>query len=391
MWLIFLLFIPTIVLLVGMAISNGKVTFKEFLLSEAIMCLLVAGGYSIAKHQSVSDIEIWNGWMAKAEYYEEWWEQVSCRHEIRCTHRDEKGNTLHSNDGHYHLYDVDYHSPYWEGKTSNGETLSLSHLYYDELVGLFKNQEYVTILRFSKDHGRGNKYVTSYDQAMSTFVSTAVPHSFVNYIKASPSSVLRKVGQGDSFKNLLPEYPTVDQSNWSAKRFLSVGVPIVHLSELNLMLSVLNGRLGGSKQVNAMIIAVNTLDSSYIQEFEEKWLGGKKNDLIIVIGCVEYPKISWVRVTSWSTSEDLKIELRDKILDVGTFERSNEILGLVEKGIKEKFIRRKMADFEYLMAGWQPSAGIMAFLIILGFVVSIGLTVYCTKEDVFGEDRRYRY
>ena len=399
LWFLILLAMPTVIALIGFIIGKGaKLTWKEFIVLELIMIVLIVAGLFSSRSGSMHDIEIWNGWIKHSEFYEEWDEEVSCSHEIECTHLDDDGDPIHSNDGYKHDYDIDHHSPYWQFATSNDEIIDVDSGYFNFLVGVFRNNEYVKISRLSKhyDGGPGNKYVTKYIIGQSEFIPTSTEHKFKNYIKANPNTILRRIGQGNKFDNLIPAYPRV-KNRIECDRFLPMGLQISNGVNWNKKLSEINGRLGAKKQVNITIIVANTADSSYIHALEEKWLGGKKNDFVIIVGCTQYPKIDWVRMMSWSQSEDLKVELRDKIMDISSLEKRDEILENVELYINQKFVRRKMADFEYLMAGWQPPVGTLLWLFVVGFVTSVGLTIYFYVADPFGDEnggnyyRRSRY
>ena len=170
-----------------------------------------------------------------------------------------------------------------------------------------------------------------------------------------------------------------------------MGVPLTDIASWNRSLSDINGRLGAKKKVNVILVLVNTGDSSYIYPLEEKWLGGKKNDLVVIVGSTQYPKIDWVRIMSWSTREDLKVELRDAIQDLGSLDRRSEILATMEAQVNEKFVKRHWDDFKYLMSTWQPTAGILICLLILGIGGSIGVSIFFYHQDPFDQRfRRYR-
>lgn len=382
--LFWLLLIPTIIIIIGLIAGKGRITWKEFLITEGIMILLIAGGWHIARQQSIHDVEIWNGWIAKASYYEEWWEQVPCQHSIPCSHLDKDGDPIHVNDGYYHLYDVDYVPPYWEAETSNNEKISIDEKYFQYLTKAFGNSEYIVINRSTKDHGRGNKYITRYLMGQSEFIPTAIEHSFINYIKASPNTIWRRSGQGDKFKVLIPNYPRVE-NKFECNRVLPMGLNIPDIREWAKELSAINGRLGSKKQVNIILVVVNTSDSSYLYNLEQKWLGGKKNDLVIIIGATNYPHIDWVRIMSWSKSEQLKVEIRDAI-SVLSLEKRTEILKTIESMVDQKFVRRPMADFKYLMASWQPTPWVTMLIFLLGVGITTALTIYFISNDPFNDD-----
>ena len=136
---------------------------------------------------------------------------------------------------------------------------------------------------------------------------------------------------------------------------------------------------------------VNTADPAYVYALEDAWIGGKKNDIIVVMGVTHYPDIEWVEVTSWSKSEGLKIELRDKIKEVKALNHKEEILAAVEKLVGTQYQRAHMSDYKWLMASVQPGTGVTLGLFLFGVALAIGLTIYFVKNDPFdGRSSYYR-
>jgi hypothetical protein len=153
----------------------------------------------------------------------------------------------------------------------------------------------------------------------------------------------------------------------------------------------MNADLGKKKQVNIILVITNADDSAYIHALEEAWLGGKKNDFVVVIGTPHHPKIKWVRVMSWTRVEELKIAVRDRLQELGTLDKRDEILAVIREEVAAKFVRRPMADFEYLNAEIRPPTWALILIAALGIVVSVVLSIVFYIYDPFGHDRpRFR-
>lgn len=348
-----LLAVPVIIGIAGLFWSKGRITIKEFLALEG-SCLLVVGlGFAIARWQATADTEIWSGVIVSKDKV-----RVSCSHSYPCNPHPcgEKGESTCWDTCYEHSYDYD-----WNLTTSNGEI--------------------ITIDRIDR---RGDREPPRWTSA---YISepTAQAHSYENYLKANPDSILRRTGAKDRFKNLIPPYPNTVYDYYRCDRFLTVGFADPHAKDWNWLLDRVNASLGKKKQVNIIILAVNTKDQSYVYALEEEWIGGKKNDLIVILGVTDFPKINWVNITSWSKSEDLKVELRDKIMEIGSMDRRNEIINAINDMADQKFVRRPMADFKYLMAGVQPGTMGTIILFTLGLLTSVGLTWYFYNADPFGE------
>jgi hypothetical protein len=358
--LLWLLVVPILIGLGGLILGKGKVTWKELLVHEAVVIVIIGAGYAIGIWGSTSDTEIWNGVIAK-----KWKGSGSCCHSYPCNPHpcncDSKGNCSTCWDTCYeHISDVT-----WNAITSNDETA-----YYD---GCNRPG--------SSPPARWNSIVIG--------EPTAVEHSFTNYIKANPDTVLKRQGAKERFAAKIPAYPRV-YDHYRADRFLAIGVQVPDRQRLSARLSEINGRLGAPKQVNVTVIVVGEADQMYLEGLRESWLGGKKNDLVVVVGAPNYPEIAWAGVMSWTKNEEVKIVIRDRLLALGTFD-GDKALDIIAEEVKERFVRRPWADFEYLKATLEPPAWAQWLLFFLGLALAVGLQVYFWRNDPFGDERRGRF
>lgn len=208
-------------------------------------------------------------------------------------------------------------------------------------------------------------------------------HTFINYIKAAPDSVLRMTGQEKDFQGLLPSYPGV-YDYYRAQHLIPVGVQVPDLEKHERTLNVINGALGSMKQVNILFVIVKTGDRRYLHALEEHWLGGKKNDLVVILGVPDgQDKITWAGVMTWSNVETLKVLLRDDIEKLGTINRMDEILEHTRGLVAKHFSRKPMKDFAYLQYQYTPSTGTMMFFTLFALFASVGLGIYFIKNDPF--------
>jgi len=209
----------------------------------------------------------------------------------------------------------------------------------------------------------------------------ALPHSFINYIKAAPDSLFHKSsGLEEKQLALLPAYPSVYDYQW-INRVIPVGLALPEAAEWNTQLALTLRKLGPARQVNVIVIVVKTPDQSYVHALEKHWLGGKKNDVVVVLGVAEYPKISWAAVMSWTKEELFKVELRDALIALGHVDNT-PVVETIEKHIAKKFVRRQMKEFEYLKDEIDPPAWAIVLAFLLATVGSIGLSLWFRKTDV---------
>lgn len=356
-YLLMVLAIPVLISMIGMLSSRGRITLKEFGILEAVMVIVVAVGYGISRYTSTQDTEVWSGRIVEKER-----DRVSCEHSYDCNPHpcncDDKGNCDTCYDTCYdHSYDYD-----WVLFTSNKERIEIDRV---------DRQGVNTPKRWA------DAYVGE---------PTAEAHDFENFIKANPSTILRRTAAVDQFKKeMIPKYPDKIYDYYRCNRFIPIGLSVPDAKQWNSNLDKINADLGAKKKMNVVVIVASTADMAYTYAIEEAWIGGKKNDFIIVIGAPNYPKIDWVSSVSWTIAEDLKVELRDAILKVGTMEKRDELCQLIRQMTDQKFVHRHMDDFEYLMASVQPGPFTTLFLFTLAFSLSVGLTIYFWKYDPFGD------
>ena len=364
MILFFLLVIPGLLGLAGLFFSKGRVTWKEWLIHEGVMTLVICMGYYLALCNRTQDVEIWNGTVAEKHQYKH-----TCCHTYSCDCHEVCSGSGKDRSCHTECDTCYEHGPRkygWNGDRGYSATSTNDELIYD------------------------NDCNAPNDRAPQRWVDinigepTAIEHNYTNYIKGNPDSILRRQGAAERFKGRLPDYPRV-YDHYMASRFLLIGIPVQpeHVG-LDWQLAKINGNLGARKQVNIIVVVVKEGDLSYLEALRETWLGGKKNDFVVVIGAPNYPSIDWVGVLSWTKNEELKVEVRDEILALKQFQ-GDRILQIIEQRIEQKFVRRPMSDFDYLKATIEPTKFATWFLFILGLVLALGMQVFFWFHDPFGD------
>ena len=108
---------------------------------------------------------------------------------------------------------------------------------------------------------------------------------------------------------------------------------------------------------------------------------------MVVIGVTTGEALNpqWVMVMAWTTKELFKVRLRDDILTAGPVQ-ADIVLGHLKKDINDLYVRKPMADFEYLEASITPTGTQWGVSFGVSLVVRILLTILCIRVDVFNED-----
>ena len=361
---ILLMIVPLIIAVAVLLVFKKAVTLWEFLAQLGITAAFIGICLGVAYHSRTTDVEIWNGQVTQRESH-----HVSCSHDYKCHCHDVssgsgKNRTTHEEcDTCYeHSYDVD-----WSVHASTGETIDISR---EDRQGLIEPK----------------RWDASYPgQPFSS------KHTFVNYILANPDSVLLGTkGNTEKFKSMLPEYPANIYDYYMHNPVINMGVPNVDLNAWNWLVQEQNKVLGPAKQANIIVILVPTDDASYMLALKDKWMGGKKNDIDVVIGSQDGHKIDFADVMSWTTNTDFKVDLKNQIQDISNLDRKDDIVKAIGSTTASKFQRIHMKDMKYLMRSFQPSSESIWWTFFLSIILNLGLAFLWVRLDL-GEKSDSRY
>lgn len=353
-----LLIVPLTWPFVAKALWNKDITLGEMALNVAIGVLIVVAGYFGGKYSMTADQEVLNGQLvAKSR------DKVTCSHDYKCNcvttySTDSKGNRTSSETCqtcYDHLYDVD-----WNLNTTLGALK----------VGRVDRQGLDEPPRWTR-------------AAVGDPVARA--HGFTNYIRGAPNSLFSAIAEKQAlarYKQSVPDYPLSVFDYHYLNRVLAVGVNVSDIAAWNQELALRLRSLGAAKQVNFIVVFTKETDPAYADALRVKWLGGKKNDVIVVLGTPAYPKLEWARVISWTDKELFKVQLRDELQALKEVERT-AVFDIVERNVKSTFVRKPMKDFEYLDNEIQPPGWLLVCLFLFSAVASVGASVYFRANRTF--------
>lgn len=322
-------------------------TWGEFGIGAAILLLVLGGGYLIATHAQTADTQILSGKVTDKKK-----DRVGCRHSYSCN------CTTYCSGGknpscstvcqtcYEHSYDID-----WDVFTTVGE---------------------ITIDTIDRQGLREPPRWTS----VKTGEPASVMDSYDNWLKAVPDSVFRRTTE-----EKLPEYPLKVYDYYHIDRVVNDGlnVPKEELKSLNEKISLSLVDIAKEKQVNLVIVLTNRT-SMFAQELRAGWLNGKKNDMVVVIGAKEYPKIEWVDVFGWSSNDLAHISARDSIREYGVID--NSVVDLAVASIGKYWSRRPMQEYEYLKDEIEISDGWLVALAIIGVVIVVGGSIIFINKEI---------
>jgi hypothetical protein len=368
-----ILLIPVVLAFIGRRLFKTTITWEEMALQLVVVVALVTGLWFAGTYSQTADFEIWNGQViSKHRDHGHYLQSYQCN--CRTTCNGESCSTT-CDTCYEDRYTVD-----WYLKTTIGK-IQLDYL----------------------DRGSRSVYNTlDPQQYVAAYVgepcSKEVPYT--NYIKAVPESLfnMSDVKILAQFDNMLPSYPRV-HGYYKINRVGTVGVNLPNKSEWNDRLSDHLRTIGPKKQANIILFFVNTDDQSYRYALELNWLGGKKNDIIVIVGVTEYPNISWVDTITLGQNAGnslMTVEMRDTLQALGTIENVELFVDTLVNIVDTRFDRKPMADFEYLKDSIQPPLWLIIVTAIASVFISVGLIwwfhthTHLKIDWKFSNSRNYR-
>lgn len=328
-------------------IWHTDVTWQEMIINVVLVVALVIVVWFLGKNSMTSDVEILNGKVVGKEQ-----NAVSCSHSYSCRCRTDSRGNRSCDTCYEHLNDYD-----WDVKTTVG-TITIDRV---DRQGVDEPPRW---------------------SAVTNGQPVAKTHEYTNYVKAVPHSLFN-VNQlaMNKYGPLVPAYPSKVYDYQYIDRVLGVGVNIPDVLKWNHNLGLMLRDLGPSKQVNVIIMVTNVADPTFEYAVQGKWLGAKKNDVVVIIGTPNYPTIEWVRVVSWTDKQLFKVQLRDDILDLKTVDQS-KVLGIINQHVSKSYVRKSMRDFEYLDSEILPPDWVIGIAVAIAVLGSILLSVFFKYYDV---------
>lgn len=334
--LMLLLLVPIAVVVVAKIWFHAEINWQELAIGFVVNILLIIAIHQLSIKYVMHDVEIWNGQVTGKARVE-----VSCDHSYSCACTTESDGSESCSVCYEHPNDYD-----WMVYSTAGEI------------------EVNRVDRQGEDQPpRWTKFQK--EQPIS------IPHSFDNYVKAVPESVINAGPMTEEEQAGYPAYPQVYDL-----QYVNRVIAMPDQKWWNDTLAETLKTLGPMKQVNVVIVLVRTPQPlSYADQLTRAWLNGKKNDVIIVIGTQgDTTKIEWTRVIGWSKLPLFNIQLADAITQIGELNNKQQIHDAIVTQIKTNFVRTPMSDYDYLTSEIAPPT----WALILGFFLSIIVSVCCS-------------
>jgi len=333
-------------------ITTKKVVWWEWLISTVLAFLTCAIVHVVVIKSMTNDMETWSGQIYKVVYHPKWIE------EYEEMHTRTVGSGKNSRIETYYTTEHRTHHRHWVAHVNYGKkenSQSVSESFFNEVKSKWggeKCQKTVRGHRPGFDGGDRNDYVLS---RMTDYIYPAVTtYTFENRIKAAPSvfSFAKVPKTAKVYK--YPQHPSWRQSS----RLLGLASGPISALEWDRM----NSRLGPIKKVNVIMIGFGVENSGIARLQEAKWIGGKKNDLVICYGGTN-EKTEWSYVFGWTEKEIVKRNLETILLKNSV---NLDILPKIEEEIMKNYTIKEWEKFDYISveAPW------WSYLVLIGVLIA---------------------
>lgn len=204
--------------------------------------------------------------------------------------------------------------------------------------------------------------------------------SVVNYILASSGSLFNQSKLNTDaamYGKYFPEYGHI-YDYYRFNHASNMGVPSLNIGAYNQILANSLGVLGTAKHVNIRLVFVPISDIGYTQALERHWLGGKGNDVVVVIGSSNYPKIDFASSFSYGKSyknEMLNVQISQDVEGL-SLDNPAAVVASISKDVAKYYNMQDPKRFKYLMADYSPSTkayviGILIYIILMAGFMAI--------------------
>lgn len=386
MWLLYIIALIPVVIGLFLFIFNNKINWQEWV-SGSLCGFIVAGIFHIfAIAGLTSDIETWSGQVTRVNYYPEWVERYKkAIYKTVTRHSGSGKNRRTYTERVLSHYETRYftHSESWDMFISYGkeqESKSISKQKFEEIKKLFGNNIDKTGERSCYFGGRidsGDKSIYTVNNNTKWIQPVTITKYFENRIKAAPTTF--------SFAKVPTNIPVY---SWPENPNVFESDRLINETRINrLQFDQMNSRLGPKKKVNVIMINFGKQDSSIADWQQAKWIGGKKNDIVLCYGQAKDENAKWAKVFGWSEKEICKRNLENILL---TQPIDNNILTNIEEEIKNNYIIKDWTKFDYISI--EPRPWVYPVYLVFLLLSQFALWIYFHLNEFEKNDvKRLKY
>ncbi len=334
MWLAYVIALLPVIAGAILWCKREEVHLLEWVGASAIGFALAGIFHAVAIFGMTADTETWSGRVVKAIHHPwwhaSWWETESydcgtAKNPQTCTRMVRRTRTYPER---------------WTVNVSYGkkdEEYGISRDQFRQICVKFGVDKPVAVRGWRPDMDSGDANDYHADNRTSVIIPAHDEYTFTNRVKAAPSLF--------SYPNV-PEnvgYAYPELKEWNRSNRL-VGSAKTHFSIEKW--DILNAELGPTKKVNLIAVGFGDKGSEAAHTLEAKWIGGKKNDLVICYGGTsEGNKPAWTYVFGWTEENIVKQNLQSLFL---LNEPNDELLPKIKEEVAARYKMKDWTKFDYI-------------------------------------------
>lgn len=359
------LLIPVVTTLILLFFFHHRTKWWEFAIPFAASLLLVGICKLIAGQIGLKDTEVWNHWVVDVRYYEPWDEYIhrTCSYETCSGSGNNRTCTTH-------YYDCSYvadHAEYWAMVDSEENSFKISQEKYQALVKKFDVRPFFVELNRNYHSYDGNMYKAPWPGTAATLEPNNTEHSYPNRVQAARSVFDYETIEEEQAKALgLFDYPEVTVFDYPSV----LGDCGPNTKGANANLRHWNAILGRPKELRMWLLCTPSKDVNFGQQQEAYWVGGNKNEAVVVLGD------GWTHVFSWTDNKTPLIEIRN-------FATTNRDPLLITNFMGDKlasgFVRKHFEDFNYLTI--EPPTWYIVLTFCLVVLLNAGVSFFVIENE----------
>lgn len=361
-----IILIPVVISLIAKYGFKADISWKEFLIQFAGGVVALSLIWVIGRYSAASDTEIWNGSVTGKHM-----DHFSCP--TNTMNPCQNGYTCHSHQvcsgsgkdrSCHEEHDTCYVYP-WEQDWYVDSTLDSFEIDRVDPQGADAPPRYT---------------VTAVGDPVSR------THVYMNWVKAASDSIYAQDATAVSrYEKLLPSYQQHIYDYYKIDRLYTTNVRLQAAPKWDTAISRALGPLGGTKQINFVMIVVEGADRDFAPAVRRAWRGFKKNEAVLVIG-LKNGQISWAESMSWSKNSIYDVDMKHMVEDQrGTsFAAIDPVIfmGSVSTIIQRDYVRRPMKEFEYLKGDIPPPIWLIWVATICALIYGVVTSIIFNKYDL---------
>ena len=367
--------------------KNRSIVWWEWIVGT-VLAFVLSGIFHLGVLKGITDdIETWSGKVVKVTHYPEW--TAEWQEQFSTTSTDSDGNVKISY--HYETRTEKHYEEWSAHCTVNGER-EIERGVFEQIKKEFGST--VDTQRPHKtdfDRGDPNIYVTF--NTTGFLRPTTTLRKWENRIKAAPSVFsFSEVPEG------IKIFPYPSNKNFlkssRLKGTATKTVSYLEFDRLNSRLNPAGGKKlnpsGGKKlKVNLILVGFDSSDSQLGHWQEAKWVGGRKNDLVLTYGGTDPHNPDWSYVFGWTEKEIVKVNLANILLNNPI---DDSILSLIEAEVRANYVIKDWSKFDYIKISppaWSYYVFIFTMIIVQSIFWFIAHRNESTKDNMYGKRRGY--